>query len=61
MLPCYLLALWWLIGIYGIERSAMAWAARATVGALVLFKIAQRVLLALTPFIRRLPRLSWSH
>lgn len=53
MPPCYLLALWWLIGIYGIEGAAMVWAARAT-GTLLLLKIAQRVLLALTPLIRRL-------
>jgi O-antigen/teichoic acid export membrane protein len=41
-LPCYLLALWWLISTYGVEGAAIAWTARVGVDALVLFVMAQR-------------------
>ena len=53
-LPVYLLALWWLIETYGIQGAAIAWVARATVSMLLLFGMAQRMLSALVPFIRRL-------
>ena len=53
-LPFYLLALWWLIETYGAQGAAIAWLARATVDILLLFGMAQRMLPALIPFIRRL-------
>jgi len=43
-LPAYLLVLWWLIHVDGIEGAAMAWAARVFVDALVLFGMARRFL-----------------
>jgi len=43
-LPCYLLALWWLTSMYGIEGAAIAWTARAGVDALILFVMARRLL-----------------
>jgi len=45
-LPCYLLALWWLISAYGIEGAAIAWTARMGVDALILFGMTQRFLAA---------------
>jgi len=53
-LPFYVLALWWLIETYGAQGAAIAWVARATVDMLLLFAMAQRMLAALMPFIRRL-------
>lgn len=53
-LPFYLFVLWWLIETYGIQGAAIAWVARATVDALLLFGMAQRILSGLMPFIRRL-------
>jgi O-antigen/teichoic acid export membrane protein len=41
-LPCYILALWWLISAYGIVGAAMAWTCRSSVDALVLFGMAER-------------------
>jgi O-antigen/teichoic acid export membrane protein len=41
-LPFYLLALWWLISIYGVEGAAIAWTARVGVDALILFVLAKR-------------------
>jgi O-antigen/teichoic acid export membrane protein len=43
-LPLYLLGLWWLISMYGIEGAAIAWTARVGVDALILFAMAQRLL-----------------
>jgi O-antigen/teichoic acid export membrane protein len=43
-LPFYLLALRLLIGAYGIEGAAMAWTARVTLDAIVLFWMTQKVL-----------------
>jgi len=47
-LPCYLLALWWFISAYGIVGAAIAWTARVGMDALMLFGIAQRLLLRRT-------------
>jgi O-antigen/teichoic acid export membrane protein len=41
-LPFYLLGLWWLISIYGVEGAAIAWTARVGVDALILFVMAKR-------------------
>lgn len=44
-LPFYLIAIWWLIGHYGIEGVAIAWMARTTLDAIILFIMAKRILL----------------
>jgi len=41
-LPAYLVALYWLIKVYGIEGAAIAWTARVVVDALILFGLARR-------------------
>jgi O-antigen/teichoic acid export membrane protein len=41
-LPFYLLVLWWLISVYGVEGAAIAWTARVGVDALILFVMAKR-------------------
>jgi len=41
-LPFYLLALWWLISIYGVGGAAIAWAVRVGADALILFVMAKR-------------------
>ena len=43
-LPGYLVALYWLIKAYGIEGAAIAWTARVSVDALVLFGLTRRFL-----------------
>src|SRR6202171_113818 len=43
-LPIYVVALWGLTKTYGIEGAAIAWTARATVDALMLFILANRFL-----------------
>ncbi len=43
-LPFYLLALWWLLGVYGIEGAAMVWLGRILVDMVVLFGMAKRML-----------------
>jgi O-antigen/teichoic acid export membrane protein len=43
-LPAYLGALFWLTKMYGIEGAAIAWTARVTFDALVLFGLAKRFL-----------------
>ncbi len=52
-LPFYLLALWWLLGTFGIEGAAIAWTVRAAVEALILFTMAHRFLPADTMIVRR--------
>ncbi len=42
--PLYLLALWWLLKAHGIEGAAIAWTARVSVDAAVLFTVAGRLL-----------------
>jgi len=41
-LPAYLLGLWWLIHVDGIEGAAIAWTVRVFVDALILFGMARR-------------------
>ena len=41
-LPAYLLTLWWLISIRGVEGAAIAWTARVGVDALFLFGMSKR-------------------
>ena len=43
-LPLYLATAWWLIRSHGLEGAAIAWVARVTVDALLLFIAAQRLL-----------------
>lgn len=43
-LPFYLVGVWWLTGIYGIDGAAAAWTGRVTVDALFLFLMAWRLL-----------------
>jgi len=43
-LPAYLIALFWLTKVQGIEGAAMAWTGRVTVDALALFGLADRFL-----------------
>jgi O-antigen/teichoic acid export membrane protein len=43
-LPLYLALLWWLIGGFGVEGAAIAWTARVTVDALLLFLLARKLL-----------------
>lgn len=43
-LPCYLLALWWLVSSYGIVGAAIAWTARVGMDAVMLFGMARRLL-----------------
>jgi O-antigen/teichoic acid export membrane protein len=43
-LPVYLIFLFWLTKVYGIEGAAMAWTGRVVVDALVLFGLARRFL-----------------
>jgi O-antigen/teichoic acid export membrane protein len=43
-LPLYLLLFWYLIGAYGIEGAAIAWAVRMGIDAIFLFGMAQRLL-----------------
>jgi O-antigen/teichoic acid export membrane protein len=49
-LPLYLLALCWLVAMYGIEGAAIAWTVRAVGDALVLFGLARRLLPVGTSF-----------
>ncbi|HEV2495133.1 MAG TPA: flippase [Terriglobia bacterium] len=51
-LPVYLVTAWWLIRSHGVEGAAIAWVARVTVDALLLF-IAARRLLPGRSFVRR--------
>jgi len=43
-LPFYLLALWWLLGVYGIKGAAIAWVVRVGIDALILFVMVQWLL-----------------
>jgi len=43
-LPFYLLGVWWLIGVDGIEGAAIAWVARVAVDTIVFFAMAMRFL-----------------
>lgn len=43
-LPFYLLGVWWLIRVWGIDGAAVAWVARVAVDTVVLFAMAQRIL-----------------
>jgi O-antigen/teichoic acid export membrane protein len=56
-LPFYLAAMWWLIRAHGIEGAAIAWVARATVDAAVLFLLSHRLLRGEEPIV---PRAAWA-
>jgi O-antigen/teichoic acid export membrane protein len=43
-LPFYLLALWWLLGTYGIKGAAVAWVIRVGIDTLILFAMAKWLL-----------------
>jgi len=51
-LPIYLSALWWLIGVYGIQGVAIVWVVRVCVDNLVLFVMARRLLPVTSALIR---------
>ncbi len=53
-LPFYLLALWWLLGAYGIEGAAIAWVGRIIIDTAALFLMAERLLPAGAAAIRRM-------
>lgn len=42
-LPFYLAALWWLIGVFGIEGAAVVWAVRLFVDTIALFAVARKL------------------
>lgn len=52
-LPFYLVALWWLLDIYGIEGAAIAWVVRVAVDAICLFVMSHKLLSAGSPFVLR--------
>jgi len=52
--PFYLLIIWLLISSYGIEGAAIAWVVRVVVDLLILFLMAQRLLLFRSPIILKL-------
>jgi O-antigen/teichoic acid export membrane protein len=52
-LPAYLLALWWLISVRGIEGAAIAWTGRVAVDALVLLGFSHWLLPKSAPRIQR--------
>lgn len=41
-LPIYLVSVWWLVGLYGIEGAAISWVGRVAVDAVLLFFISWR-------------------
>lgn len=43
-LPVYLVGLWWLVRLYGIEGAAIAWALRIACDTVLLFALAKRIL-----------------
>jgi len=52
-LPFYLVALWLLLGRFGIEGAAMAWVARVTADTLILFVMALRLEVTTAASLRR--------
>jgi O-antigen/teichoic acid export membrane protein len=52
-LPLYLVALWWLVGAYGIEGAAIAWVGRIVIDSAVLLLLTTRYVPATTPAVRR--------
>lgn len=53
-LPCYLVAIWFLINNYGAEGAAMAWFGRVTIDAIILFIMAVHMVPVQTNVIRRM-------
>jgi O-antigen/teichoic acid export membrane protein len=43
-LPCYLLALWWMVSAFGIEGAAIVWTGRVAIDAFILFGFGRRFL-----------------
>jgi len=52
-LPFYVGLLWWLVSTHGIEGAAIAWTARVSVDALLLFVLARRFLPGQNPILFR--------
>lgn len=52
-LPFYLLALWWLLDVYGIVGVAVAWVLRVAVDAIILYIMANRLLSISSPIALR--------
>jgi O-antigen/teichoic acid export membrane protein len=57
-LPFYLIALGWLMGVYGIEGAGMVWFGRALLDAILLFWMARRLRPETADFIGRMAWLS---
>jgi O-antigen/teichoic acid export membrane protein len=53
-LPLYLLILWWGVNAIGIEGAAIAWSARVTIDALLLFALSLRLLQIRTSTVARM-------
>jgi len=51
-LPVYLSALWWLIGVYGIQGVAIVWVVRVCIDSLILFVMAKRLLPVTSAMVR---------
>ena len=51
-LPGYLSALWWLIGVYGIQGVAIVWVVRVCIDSLILFVMAKRLLPVTSAMVR---------
>lgn len=52
--PIYILALWWMISLYGINGAAVVWAFRALITAVVVFYMARRLLPGISHINRRM-------
>lgn len=52
-LPFYLVTLWWMLHMYGIAGAAIAWVLRVVIDAVLLFVMADRVLLTASTFTLR--------
>jgi len=51
-LPVYLSALWWLIGVYGIQGVAIVWVVRVCIDSLILFVMARSLLPVTSAMVR---------
>jgi len=52
-LPCYLVAVWWLVRVAGIEGAAIAWTVRVAIDLLLLLGLTRRLVPDTAPTLRR--------
>ncbi|MCF6237177.1 MAG: flippase [Gammaproteobacteria bacterium] len=52
-LPLYLILLWWLLGLYGIEGAAAAWTIRIVADTVIFNLVTAKLLVESMPFIRK--------